>query len=206
MLGLGHMPQRSTRTTRTTGTTRTAGHSHATSAKICGEKHQTDRAHNANSWHGECPGPGILQQPQRHEKDMPPRGRRDRGRQRRDEGKPSELKWILTARASVTKRYPLINRQNKLKLLYAICAANQISLPLPRLIQCEWFVWFAAAYCAIQFVRIICTYYESCDSNRVSSVCDMQTIRFDSIPFHLRMPCELKRYKCKRQSFRLNSL
>lgn len=85
MLGLGHMPQRSTRTTGTTGTTRTAGHSHATSAKICGEKHQTDRAHNANSWHGECPG--ILQQPQRHEKDMPPRGQQDRGTEREIERK-----------------------------------------------------------------------------------------------------------------------
>lgn len=43
---------------------------------VCGEKHQRDRAHNANSWHGKCPG--ILQQPQRHEKDMPQRGQRDR--------------------------------------------------------------------------------------------------------------------------------
>lgn len=82
MLGLGHMPQRST---RTTGTARTAGHSHATSAKICGEKHQTDRAHNANSWHGECPS--ILQQPQRHEKDMPPRGPQDGGTEREIERK-----------------------------------------------------------------------------------------------------------------------
>lgn len=94
MLGLGHMPQRSTRTTGTTGTTRTAGHSHATSAKICGEKHQTDRAHNANSWHGECPG--ILQQPQRHEKDMPPRGQQDRGTEReRDREEDGETKGSL---------------------------------------------------------------------------------------------------------------
>lgn len=73
---------------------RTAGHSHATSAKICGEKHQTDRAHNANSWHGECPG--ILQQPQRHEKDMPPRGQQDRGTEsERDREEDSETKGSL---------------------------------------------------------------------------------------------------------------